>query len=65
MEMIHTLGRRKTAVARIHMTSGEGKVIINGKESRELAPYPCMDVKPESLRETCKEIICWLEKEGK
>jgi small subunit ribosomal protein S9 len=38
MEMIHTLGRRKTAVARIHLTSGEGKVIVNGKEYTEYFP---------------------------
>lgn len=38
MEMIHTLGRRKTAVARIHMTTGEGKVIVNGKEYTDYFP---------------------------
>ena len=30
--MIQTVGRRKTAVARVHMTTGEGKVMVNGKE---------------------------------
>jgi len=38
MEMIHTLGRRKTAVARVHMTTGEGKVIVNGKEYTDYFP---------------------------
>ena len=36
--MIHTLGRRKTAVARVHMTTGEGKVIVNGKEYTDYFP---------------------------
>ena len=32
MEIIHKIGRRKTAVARIYMSEGEGKVTVNGKE---------------------------------
>jgi len=31
MEVINTIGRRKTSVARIYMTPGEGKVVINKK----------------------------------
>ena len=38
MEMIQTIGRRKTAVARVHMTTGEGKVIVNGKEYTDYFP---------------------------
>ena len=38
MEMIQTVGRRKTAVARVHMTTGEGKVIVNGKEYTDYFP---------------------------
>ena len=32
MERIHTIGRRKTAVARIYMTPGKGKVKVNNKD---------------------------------
>ena len=32
MEIIHKIGRRKTAVARIYMSEGEGKITVNGKE---------------------------------
>jgi len=32
MEIIHKIGRRKTAVARIYMSEGEGKIVVNGKE---------------------------------
>lgn len=36
--MIQTIGRRKTAVARIYMTTGEGKIMINGKEYTDYFP---------------------------
>ncbi len=32
MEIIHKIGRRKTAVARIYMSEGEGKITVNGKD---------------------------------
>jgi len=38
MEMIQTVGRRKTAVARVHMKTGEGKIIINGKVYTDYFP---------------------------
>jgi len=38
MEMIHTIGRRKTSVARIYLSTGEGKVMVNGKEYTEYFP---------------------------
>ena len=41
MDILNTLGRRKTAVARIYMKPGSGKIIING---RELVDYFKSDV---------------------
>ncbi len=41
MDILNTLGRRKTAVARIYMKPGSGKIIING---RELIDYFKSDV---------------------
>ncbi len=32
MDIIHKIGRRKTAVARVYMSEGTGKVTVNGKE---------------------------------
>ncbi|MBW2938595.1 30S ribosomal protein S9 [Aureisphaera sp. CAU 1614] len=32
METIHKIGRRKTAVARIYLTKGKGKITINNRE---------------------------------
>ncbi len=38
MEVINTLGRRKSAVARVYMTAGKGDIIINGKPYKEYFP---------------------------
>ena len=43
MEQTHALGRRKAAVARVHLTEGEGNIVING---RPLEDY----FKEETLR---------------
>ena len=32
-------GRRKSSIARVRMTSGKGKITINGKDVREFFPY--------------------------
>ncbi len=32
MEVIHTIGRRKTAVARIYVSDGKGKITINNRD---------------------------------
>ena len=38
MEVINALGRRKTSVARVYLTPGTGKFIINGRESSTYFP---------------------------
>ena len=35
MEVINTIGRRKTAVARLYMQSGKGTVTINSKDLKD------------------------------
>jgi len=35
MEVINTLGRRKTSVARIYLKQGKGKIIVNKKDYKE------------------------------
>jgi small subunit ribosomal protein S9 len=35
MEVINELGRRKTAVARIYMTPGNGKITVNNRDYKE------------------------------
>ena len=36
MEIINALGRRKSAVARIYVKEGKGKITINDRELAEL-----------------------------
>ena len=43
METIHTIGRRKTAVARIYLSTGTGEIVVN---KRPLSEY----FKTETLR---------------
>jgi small subunit ribosomal protein S9 len=38
MEMINAIGRRKTSVARVYLTKGEGKIMVNGRDYREYFP---------------------------
>lgn len=38
MEVIQTVGRRKTSVARALVTKGTGKIIINNRELKEYFP---------------------------
>ena len=38
MEIINAIGRRKSAVARVYVTEGTGKIIINKKELTEYFP---------------------------
>lgn len=38
MEVINTSGRRKTSVARIYMTPGQGNITINGKDIKAYFP---------------------------
>ncbi len=38
MEVVNTLGRRKTAVARVYLTDGDGKITINKRDYKEFFP---------------------------
>ena len=38
MEVINTIGRRKCSVARIYMTPGDGKIIVNKHDYKEYFP---------------------------
>ena len=38
MEIINTVGRRKSSVARVYMTEGTGKITINKKDLTEYFP---------------------------
>jgi len=38
MEIVNTLGRRKTAMARLYLSEGEGKITINKRDYKEFFP---------------------------
>ena len=38
MEVINTLGRRKSAVARIYLSEGKGQITVNKKDYKEYFP---------------------------
>ncbi|MBL1280596.1 MAG: 30S ribosomal protein S9 [Fluviicola sp.] len=45
MEIINTLGRRKTAVARVYMSKGKGKFTINKRDFKEFFPTAVLQAK--------------------
>ena len=47
MEVINTLGRRKTSVARVYLSKGTGKVIVNKKDYKEAFPVAVLQSKIE------------------
>lgn len=42
MEVIHTIGRRKTAVARIYLKDGSGNIEVNSKDFKVYFPTPTL-----------------------
>jgi len=58
MEVINALGRRKTAVARVYMSKGKGKISINKKEMADFFPIDVLQAKvnqPFVLTDTVEE----------
>jgi small subunit ribosomal protein S9 len=49
MEVINALGRRKTAVARVYLTKGKGKVSVNKKDVNEAFPIDVLQAKSKNL----------------
>ena len=47
MEVINTLGRRKTAVSRIYMKSGSGQILVNNRDYKEYFCVPTLQYKVE------------------
>jgi small subunit ribosomal protein S9 len=55
MDVIHKIGRRKTAVARIYMTKGKGNITINKRDIADYFATPTLQYKvkqPFSLTNT-------------
>ena len=47
MEVINTLGRRKTAVARVYMKPGSGQIMVNNRDYKEYFCVPTLQYKVE------------------
>jgi len=45
VEVIHKIGRRKTSVARIYLSKGKDKMIINGKDYKDYFPTTSLQYK--------------------
>ena len=45
MEVIHTIGRRKTAVARIYLKAGNGTITVNKRELNKYFTTPTLQYK--------------------
>ena len=55
MDVIHKIGRRKTAVARVYVAQGEGNITVNKKELANYFPTATLQYKvkqPLQLTET-------------
>jgi len=57
MEIINTIGRRKTSIARVYMKPGKGTIIVN---DRELASY----FSSEILQTTVKQALSLAKMDG-
>lgn len=57
MDRINTLGRRKTSVARIYMTSGKGEIKVNNRGLAEYFPS-------EILQTIVKQPLVKVEQDG-
>jgi small subunit ribosomal protein S9 len=54
MEVVNTIGRRKTSVARLYMQPGKGEINVNGRELKEYFPSDVLQIivqQPFSLLE--------------
>jgi len=45
MEVIHKIGRRKTAVARVYVSQGKGTITINKRDLADYFPTPTLQYK--------------------
>lgn len=56
MEMIHTTGRRKTAVARVYLKQGTGSITVNHRDYKNYFPHQHIQSKiTDALKEVNAE----------
>ncbi|MDZ7649761.1 MAG: 30S ribosomal protein S9 [Cytophagales bacterium] len=57
MEIINTIGRRKTSIARVYVKPGKGQIVVNDRELNEYFPS-------EILQTTVKQAITLVKMDG-
>jgi small subunit ribosomal protein S9 len=57
MEIINTIGRRKTSIARVYLKPGKGQILVNQRELKEYFPS-------EILQTTVKQALAISKQEG-
>ncbi|MBS1680211.1 MAG: 30S ribosomal protein S9 [Bacteroidetes bacterium] len=57
MEIINTIGRRKTSIARVYVKPGKGQIVVNERELKEYFPS-------EILQTTVKQALTISKAEG-
>jgi small subunit ribosomal protein S9 len=57
MEIINTIGRRKTSVARVYVKPGKGQIIVNERELKDYFPS-------EILQTTVKQALTITKQDG-
>ena len=50
MEVVHTIGRRKKAIARVYLTDGKGAVTINGRDVKDYFSTATLQYKLEQAQ---------------
>ena len=55
MDVIHKVGRRKAAVARIYLSKGKGKITVNGKDFKDYFPTNLLRYKIEQAQSIVDE----------
>ena len=58
MDVIHTIGRRKTSVARLYISKGKGNIVVNKKVYNEFFPTATLQYK-------IKQPLALTQNEGK
>ena len=58
MEVINTIGRRKTSIARLYLKPGKGKIVINKRELSDYFPS-------EIMQTIVKQPLVLVEEDGK
>ncbi len=59
MEVLNTVGRRKTAVARAYLKSGSGQIIVNGRDYKDYFPTSILQYTVQQAMETAGVLGQW------